>query len=144
MSKYLIKQINNIRIMPMAKDEEETIEHVQKEYFEDRLPNKEHGWFDYYNSGLDAIENDLILFQYDNSIIASALFSHVIPYQKENYKFKGTIVLKKDSIKTFKPISVDDLKQFLDIKRLSQTKFGFKKEDVKSLDILIDKLEIPR
>ncbi|MEG1494918.1 MAG: hypothetical protein RR047_00370 [Bacilli bacterium] len=147
MAKYSIKEIADIRIIPMGKGDA-PIEYIQSEFFEDRLPNKEKGWYHYYNQGLRDQEYDLLLFQYDNHIIASGILSSVEgPYPKayvEEHGFKGDIVLKKGTIKTFRPIGFEDLKRHLDIDRLSQAKYCFKQNEINDLEKLIDKLEIPR
>ena len=53
----------------------------------------------YFKQGLISNNNDLLLFQYDNCVIASGTLDNVIVYQNkdfiQNFGHKGAIVLKK-------------------------------------------------
>lgn len=131
----------------MEPDETENIEYVQEEYFEDRLPNEEKGWYKYYNKGLDSQTGDLLLFQYKNHIIASAIFEQVIrvPDSRiDDFLYKGAIVLKKNSIKTFKPITTIELDRLIGHKKLDLVKYSIDKANIKDLVVFIDRLDVSR
>ena len=100
-----------LRILPMSHDDEEfvgkTIEEIQKDFFEDYLNGD--GWYQYGKSGLDSQEGDIVLFQMDNQIIASAIFDFPIRYKKSQNGYNGSLLFKKNTVKTFKPISKEEL-----------------------------------
>ena len=131
-----------IRIIPMSNEDQEfigkNIKEVQKDFFEESLVTKEKGWYYYAQSGLEAEENDLLLFQMNNSIIASAILDMVVNFPKPtsegNY---GAYVLKINTIKTFNPISKDELKEMInkfDSFNQTKQKFNSKEIDLKKLD----------
>ena len=108
----------------MSKNEETfngmTIEEVQEKFFKDILINECEN--KYYFSGLKGINikyEDILLFQYDNHIIASAI---VIDYDKRN----RCIILKEDSVKTFDSIDKIELKSFIpSFKKFCQMKLKY-------------------
>ena len=105
-----MKTKNSVRIIPMSLENEEfvgkTVEQVQNEFFLDTLPIKESGWYYYDKSGLNSVQGDLLLFQMDNSIIASAIYKDTISFDKRaNAENGGVISVYTDSIKIFKPIT---------------------------------------
>ena len=143
MSNYLPKDIKKIIILPMKYDEDEAIEDVQENYFEYRLPIEEKWWYKYYKKGLNCESNDLIFFQYKNHIIASGLFDMRLSFTNHP-EFNGAIVLIKNSIKTFKPISINELQQFFDITKFGNTRKGINRKDIKDMVALIERLEVKR
>lgn len=142
MDQYKPEYINNIRIIPMEPDEE-TIEEIQSEYFEDRLPNDEVFYF-CFGKGINIEEDDLLLFQYSNHIVASAIGIKCNKTHGELSKlFKHHIILKTNSIKTFKPITQDELNVY--IKRtLRNAPHFIKKNEVNNLTEFLDRLEEKR
>ncbi len=142
MNQYKPKYINNIRIIPMEPDEE-TIEEIQIEYFEDRLPNDEIFYF-CFGKGINIEEDDLLLFQYSNHIVASAIgIKCNKTYGELSKLFKHHIILKNNSIKTFKPITQDELNIY--IKRTLRNPSHFiKKNEVNNLAKFLDRLEEKR
>lgn len=134
----------NVRIIPMKVDTD-TIEHVQEEYFEDRLPNDEK-FYNFYDKGLIAEEDDLLLFQYENHIIASAVFVSCEEIRKTDPlypEFKKQLLLYPGSIRTFKPISETELQTYIE-KDLSNIKHIIRKYEIKDLPRFLDRLCIPR
>ena len=125
-----------IRIIPMSMDDPEfvgkTIEQVQNDFFMDSLPNKENGWYYYARVGLDAKSGDLLLFQMQNQIIATAVLDMVLKFGRPTDEGNhGTYVLYKDTIKTFKPISVEELKKYIKgFESFNQSKPRYSKDDV--------------
>ena len=130
----------NIRIVPMSMNEDifigKSIVEIQEEFFMDYLINEEKNWYGFAKSGLNASEGDLLLFQFDNKVIASAILDSVIRYKKETeYGANGAYVLKKGSIKVFKPIERDELKIYIPgFEAFNQAKQQFKIEDITSLN----------
>lgn len=76
------------------------IKEIQDDYFENYLKNE--SYFDCKNRNLNILDGDMLLFQMDNQIIASAIYSLV---DKCN--------IKKKTIKTFKPIEINELKEYI-------------------------------
>ena len=105
-----------IRLIPMNHEKEfknRSIENIQKEFFMgEEMPLSAGGNCRCYNDtfGLnDVDEGDLLLFQMDSTIIASAeLFSGITNISNEP-GYKATYLLKKSSIKVFKPITYEEL-----------------------------------
>lgn len=132
-----------IRIIPMSLEDEEfvgkTVKQVQDDFFMNSLINIGKGWYYYAKSGLDAKEGTLLLFQMDNTLIASAILDQVITFRKTTEDGnKGTLVLKKETIKVFKPITKEE---FAEITNNIVTSFSQVKQKISIEDINIDKLE---
>ena len=125
-----------IRIIPMSNDDLEfvgkNIEEIQKDFFKGSLIAKENGWYYYAKTGLDAKEGDLVLFEMNNGIIASAILERVLRFKKPTPEGNnGTFVLKTNTIKTFKPISKEELKEIITgFDSFNQTKQKFNLEEV--------------
>ncbi len=126
-----------IRIVPMSLIELDfsgkTIKEVQKDFFDKSLKIYEKGWYHYKTSGLDAKSGDLILFQMESQIIASAILDQVIVFSK-NIKLEnaGAYVLIPKTIKTFKPITEIEIEYLIpSFNHFNQTKPRFKKDEVK-------------
>ena len=97
-----------IRIIPMSSANPEfigkDINEVQNDFFEGTLKkdNATLSWYYYEKSGIDAEENDLVLFQMDNCIIASAILDNVIHFHENAADSnRGAYILKTNTIKTF-------------------------------------------
>lgn len=134
----------NVRIVPMKVDTD-TIENVQEEYFENRLPNSD-TFYNFYDKGLNAEEDDLLLFQYDNHIIASATFVACKNYKKTDplyAQFKRYLLLLPGSIRTFKPISETELQTYIN-RDLKNVKHIIKKYEIINLQAFLERLCIPR
>jgi hypothetical protein len=122
-----------VRILPMDKKIEfggQSIEEVQNSFFLSELPNRENqsGIYYFKTSGLKAnLGETLVLFQYDNKIIACATLYDMIKFDEPKREFKGGLFFTPSTIKTFqpltheelseifcKPIKFNQIKQFLD------------------------------
>ncbi len=125
-------QVNNaftpeIRIIPMNKSIEfknKPFEVVQQEFFLDELINGNNFLYLFRNAGINCAQNALLLFQYDNSIIACARLKGITRYEnpKEGI-YKGALALDKKSIRVFDPITTDELHSLdPDFKKFSQVK----------------------
>lgn len=131
--------ISEIRIIPMNKATEfdnMSFEEVQHDYFLNNLKNRDNCLYFYLKSGINCKNNCLLLFQYDNSIIASAIMKDQIKYDppRDGVSY-GAFSLFKDSIQVFDPISAREL-QLIDnnFHRFSRAKQSM---DIKSLNRLL-------
>lgn len=103
----------------------EDIEKVQQSFFLERLPDDRKGRYRYLKKGLNATQGTMVLFQYDNHIIAAARLEKVEPYDKpDSQGYRGALAFVQSSIRVFKPVS---LRQIQDIwpkvKRFSQSQW---------------------
>lgn len=126
-----------VRILPMShKDEEfigKSIEEIQNDYFLKSLINEYKGYYEYQVSGIEAKEGDLILFQMDNQIIASALYLDILRYKVRSKEGnKGAYKFDTKSIKTFTPITKEELHKLIpEFESFNQVKQQF---DIRGFD----------
>lgn len=97
-----------IRILPMSTVEfaDCGVEEIQKNFFLNELPDREGGRFLHYKYGLKTPCGSVILFQYRNAIVASALFLDAERFgvpDKDGYE--GTLNFDVKSIRVFDPVS---------------------------------------
>lgn len=123
--------MNTVRILPMNHETEDfvgkTIDEIQKEFFCKTLI-EEKGWYRYKTHGLRAIEGDLVLFQMDSQIIASALFRDCLPMFDDGWN--GSLLFHCHSIKIFKPINDKEILNYIpDFKRFGDYKTLFELDD---------------
>ena len=136
--------MKTVRILPMNHENEtfvgKTIEEVQKGFFcKTLIENK--GWYYYGVSGLKAEAGDLVLFQMDNQIIASALYKEQLPVYGDKDS-NGAILFYCYSIKIFKPIFGDELVNYIkEFKRFGDTKYLFTLDE-DDYQKLLDRLSI--
>ena len=105
-----------VRLIPMNHEKEfkdRSIENIQNSFFMgEEMPLSAGGNCRCFNDtyGLNDVDTgDLLLFQMDSSVIASAeLFSGINNISNEP-GYRATYLLKKESIKVFKPITYDEL-----------------------------------
>ena len=101
----------DVRILPMAKVEhcDKSIELIQEEFFLKDLPTRYDdngsGKYCYKEKGILAEKNTPILFQYQNKIIAMALFETRVQYKPEQDGYHGAYYFKPETIEVFNPIS---------------------------------------
>jgi hypothetical protein len=95
-----------IRILPMSKKEfnGRTAEEVQSQFFLTELPSREGGRYNYATAGLNAETGTFVLFQYDNRIIASAVFERCD-------RSKRALYFDIDSIRVFDPVGPDLMRE---------------------------------
>lgn len=132
--------ISEILIIPMNKAiefENMSIEKVQQKYFMDDLKNRDNCLYFYIKKGVNCGNNSMLLFQYDNSIIASAILKEIIKYDPpRNGVSHGALSLIKDSIQIFDPINAQELNvidnNFQKFNRIKQV------INITALDSLID------
>lgn len=117
-----------IRILPMDFNEEEfkdsDINQIQNNYFLNDLPNR-NGKYLYRSFGLVAEKGTLVLFQFMNKIIASAIFIKAEKFiEPEKKIYTGALYFDEKSIKVFEPVSFDIVyKVWPNIKKLSNVKW---------------------
>jgi hypothetical protein len=146
----------SIRILPMSSKGEfpgMSIEDVQNNYFLGELIQKQRGMYYYKSSGINAPEGSLILFQFDNMIIAAAKLmgveKYVVPVDGQ---YRGSFNFDVNSIKVFEPITLAEINKiesnitaFSQVKQEINSQFMVEIQDLiklKQMPILPD--ELPR
>lgn len=120
----------------MSHDDDEfkgmNVEQIQSKFFNGSLIEIEKGWYNYGKSGLEANTGDLLLFQIDNKVIASAELEDIIQYLKPTIEgYCGAYILNMKSIKVFKPITKDEMIKYIpSFDGFSQTKQKYSDSDV--------------
>lgn len=127
-----------IRILPMSKAlefENYSTEDIQQKYFLGDLINKQNGFYYFREVGMSCAANSLVLFQFDNAIVASAVLKETHRYNKPvDCVYKGAFEFFIDSIKVFDPICIEELNSVAsEIIRFSQVK---QKIDWSKLEII--------
>ena len=128
-----------VRILPMDREDEfydMEIEEVQSQFFLDELPkrNDEHGYGKYHYKKQGLILNEeptLVLFQYDNKIVASANLINVLKFKQPNGIYNGALYFEPNSIRTFDPISNQEINGIFQ----DSIKFGQIKHKLNSLHV---------
>ncbi len=111
--KTMLKEIElEIRILPMSKDKEFpgwSVEKVQFRYFLKDLLDKD-GYYYYCKMGMNAANGSLVLFQFNNAIIAAARILRIEKYDIpiDNFYY-GAYVFDTRSINVFEPITFEEL-----------------------------------
>jgi len=119
-------ELPSIRILPMSKEEfpEMDIEDVQNDYFLGDLIEHQNGMYYYRNSGMNSISGTLVLFQFDNMIIASAKLSSIEKYDSpQKGKYYGAYKFDVSTVRVFQPISLEEINKIdKNITTFSQSK----------------------
>ncbi|MGN1337200.1 MAG: hypothetical protein ACI4WW_01860 [Candidatus Coprovivens sp.] len=131
----------HVRLIPMSHELEfpnRTIEDIQNNFFlGNEMPLSAGGNSRQYFSKkglLNVEEDDFLLFQMNGTIIASAeLFSGITNISDDDV-YKAVYLLKKNSIKVFKPITKEELIQHCP----KFNDFGQGKTDLSDYDLDID------
>ena len=87
-------------------------------------------------------QEDLLLFQMDNTIIASAVLNDIIPFSKPTIDGNnGAYVVNKQSVKVFKPIDKNELQKIItNFKHFSHTKQKFDEKEV-NMKLLYERMD---
>ena len=106
-----------VRILPMSFEDEEfkghDINYVQNVFFKKTLIENK-GYYEYQTTGIEAKSGDLVLFQLDNQIIASAIYEDILRYKVVSKDGnKGSYKFDTKTIKIFKPISKEELSSII-------------------------------
>ena len=103
------------RLIPMSTEEEgfkdKSIEEIQNSFFIKNLKEQGNN-YKYRSKGLVANDGDLVLFQMNNSIIASGKFKNRIKYPIITDSYHGELEFYKDSISVCSPIKPEELKKY--------------------------------
>ncbi len=123
----IVDRIPEIRIIPMSKTIEfnnQSIGVVQQEFFKKDLKNRYDCLFYLKTGGIYCPRNTLLLFQYDNRIIACAKLIEVIKYKKPyDDVYNEALSLDRSSIRIFDPITPTELKVIdREFKKFSQAR----------------------
>ncbi|MBU3214784.1 HNH endonuclease [Clostridium estertheticum] len=130
-----------------------SIEDVQNNYFWGELINNQEGMYNFRKIGMNAPKDSLVLFQFDNIIIASAelldIEKFVIP---KDGKYYGAYRFDINSVKIFEPITLAEINKidsnitaFSQVKQEINSLFMVEIQDLiksKQMPILPD--ELPR
>lgn len=116
----------SIRILPMSNKEEfpgMSIEDVQENFFLSELKKRD-GIFYFRKVGMNAPNGSLVLFQFDNLIIASAILHSIDKFDiPEKGQYYGVYKFDIKTVKVFQPVNLDEINKIdSNITRFSQSK----------------------
>lgn len=116
-----------VRILPMDAELEfygATAEEVQQSFFLNDLPTRDpSGMYEYRVHGLNASHGTVVLFQYQNSIIARAILDSIERFDSPEDDYSGAFYFKANSIRVFDPIGANEMREIWpSFKRFSQSK----------------------
>jgi len=96
----------------MSKEEfgGQTAKDVQFEFFLTDLPSRECGRYYFRTAGLNAEPGTMVLFQYDNAIIASAVLERCERFKEPEGPYHGALNFSIESIRVFEPVGPDLLR----------------------------------
>ena len=108
-------RIPAVRILPMSSQERwfrgRTVAEVQAQFFLQMLPcPPRNGRYRYRTAGLKAKPGTIVLFQYEASIIASAVFDRDERFDQPEDGYRGALWLEPQSIRTFDPVGKNQLR----------------------------------
>ena len=131
-----------IRILPMSKGLEfqnYSTEDIQQIYFLDDLINKQNYFYYFREVGMSCAPNSLVLFQFDNAIVACAVLKETHKYSNPvDGVYKGAFEFFADSIQVFEPICIEKLQSITpEIIRFSQVKQRIAWNKLKDIQNLI-------
>lgn len=134
---YLKKRVRQIRILPTSADDFDfEDEEAMKNFFTNKLPSN--GKFHFFKNNVADPEGTLILFQYNNSIVASGIMEDRIDTMEDGYN--GYYLFNKNSINLLtRFISKDELKDAdVGFDRFGNTSKEIKMEDFNKINDLLD------
>ncbi len=123
----MTKPIPAVRILPMSANQRSfrgrTVEDVQTGFFLEELPRPpKNGRYRYPTSGLNAKPGTVVLFQYQNRVIASAVFEHHERFNQPENGYQGALWFDVQSIKTFDPVGPVQMRNLAGIQELRPCK----------------------
>jgi hypothetical protein len=86
-----------------------SIEDVQQNFFLSELPSRKDCEYRYHKLGLKAPPGTAVLFQYNCSLIASAVLNRTERFGKAKGGYEGALYFDARSIKIFDPIGPTDV-----------------------------------
>lgn len=135
-----------IRVLPMDKKGEfcnSSTKYIQDTFFTKDLPSRYddfgEGKYCYKKLGMKIEKNTLVLFQYDNMIVALARLNDMVKFDTPQDWYHGAYYFQLESIKVFEPISNHFLNKTLNI----NIKFSNVKHTIKTnkIEYLINNLK---
>ena len=103
-----------VRILPMSTDEFEncSIEELLQNFFLKRLTRRPDGSYWYYKTGLKTPNGSVVLFQYRNFLVASAIFQDSERFDEPDEEgYEGKLFFDTKSIRVFAPVRSDAIRQ---------------------------------
>jgi hypothetical protein len=114
-----------VRILPMNQREFDgkRARAVQRGFFSQKLQQR-NGRFRFYERGLDAESGTVVLFQYDNAVIASATLVDMTKFiMPDDEGYSGYLDFDPATIRVFEPVGPDQMRQvWPEFKEFSQVK----------------------
>ncbi len=108
-------KIKEIRLLPMSSKYEfpnMTYKEIQESFFLGALVNSKDGHYNFRSSGINTPSGTLILFQIDNSVIASAKLSKIVKHESPlEGIYNGAYVFDINSIRIFEPITAEEIRK---------------------------------
>lgn len=137
-----------IRILPMSKALEfhnYSAEDIQEKYFLNDLIHKQKGLYYFREVGMNCASDSLVLFQFGNEIVASAIIKGTHKYSDPvEGIYKGSFEFFIDSIKVFEPIDFEELSVLApQITRFSQVKQKIDWDNLEKINHLISQKQGP-
>lgn len=136
----------SIRILPMSSREEfpeRSIEEVQDKFFLGELKNRD-GIYYFRKIGMNAPEGSLVLFQFDNLLIASAKLQRIKRFNMpEKGLYYGAYQFDINTVEVFQPIAVAEINKIdSSITRFSQSKQEVNSSFISKIEELIKKKQM--
>jgi hypothetical protein len=104
-----------VRILPMSSEIEfpgQSAKDVQAKFFLGELPLRSPaGEYLYRSKGIQTPFGTVVLFQFQNQIIANATLERVVRFDKPKDAYHGALYFDANSIRVFDPVGADKLKQ---------------------------------
>lgn len=132
-----------IRILPMSKIlefQDYSAEDIQQKYFLGDLIKGQKGFYFFRKNGMNCAPGSIILFQFDNEIVASGTLKAIHKYDNPiDDIYKGSYEFFTDSIEVFYPISLQEFRVAVPaIKRFSQANQKISFSNLDNINNLID------
>jgi len=87
-----------------------SVEELQRKFFLEDLPSRPDGHYRYYKYGLKTPPDSVVLFQYRNALVASAVFRNCERFAKADERgYEGALYFDVKSIRVFGPVGPDDV-----------------------------------
>jgi hypothetical protein len=101
-----------VRILPMSKKEfsGQTYKEVQLQFFLSDLPTRPGCYYKFRKNGLNAETGTIVLFQYDNRLIASATLNRREIFDTPDGEHHGALYFEANSIRIFDPVDSKTVK----------------------------------
>ncbi len=102
-----------VRILPMSRKEfgQKKASAVQREYFSRDLPEAG-GRYRFYERGLGAVAGTVVLFQYDNAVVASATLLDVTRFRRPDEDgCSGYFDFDSSTIRVFRPMGPEQMRE---------------------------------